>query len=149
MQEVLAAARAGQWTANDDGSVAVGDHTLTGDEFEIALEPATDGAVGGLSSGDAVVVLDTQLTPELVNEGHARQLSRWVQDARRSVGLEVTDRIALTIATDDEVHGWLAPHTDNLAAQVLATELGFAGVESTEFAYELDGHAISFAITKV
>jgi isoleucyl-tRNA synthetase len=149
MQDVLAAARAGQWSPNDDGTAAVGEHTLTPDEFEIALEPATDGAVGGLSSGDAVVVLDTDLTPELVNEGHARQLSRWIQDARRSVGLEVTDRIALTIATDAEVQGWLEPHTDNLAAQVLAIQLGFGAVDSGEFVYELDGHAISFALAKI
>ena len=149
MQDVLAAARAGQWSPNDDGTVAVGEHTLAPDEFEIALEPATDGAVGGLSSGDAVVVLDTDLTPELVNEGHARQLSRWIQDARRSVGLDVTDRIALTIATDAEVQGWLEPHTDNLAAQVLAIQLGFGAVDSTEFVYELDGHAVSFALAKI
>jgi isoleucyl-tRNA synthetase len=148
MQEVLGAARAGQWSPNNNGTVNVGDHTLTADEFEIALEPATNGAVGGLSSGDAVVVLDTRLTPELVNEGHARQLSRWIQDARRSAGLDVTDRIGLTIDTDADVQRWLRPHTENLAAQVLATALAFGQVQSTEFQYELDGHTITFAIAK-
>jgi len=149
MQDVLAAARAGEWTINDDGSVAVGDHTLTGDEFEMALEPAADGgAVGGLSGGDAVVVLDIQLTPELINEGHARQLSRWIQDARRSTGLEVTDRISLTLDTNDEVQAWIAPHLDHVSAQVLATSLEFGDVASDEFAFELDGHPIKIAIAK-
>ena len=148
MQEVLAAARAGQWSPNNDGTVDVGGHTLADGEFEIALEPATDGAVGGLSSGDAVVVLDTVLTPALVNEGHARQLSRWIQDARRATSLDVTDRISLTIDTDADVRGWLEPHTENLAAQVLATEFAFGQVGSTEFTYELDGHSITFKIQK-
>jgi isoleucyl-tRNA synthetase len=147
MQEVLAAARNGDWSPNDDGSVTVGDHTLVGDEFEIALEPATEGAVGGLSTGDAVVVLDTELTPELVNEGHARQLSRWIQDARKSSGLEVTDRIALTVETDDDVQSWIAPHLDNLAAQVLATSLAFESVADDEFTFDLDGHTVKLALS--
>ena len=146
MQQVLADAREGNWTANDDGTVQVGEHTLTADEFEIALEPAAEGAVGGLSGGDAVVVLDTELTPELVNEGHARQLSRHIQDARRQTGLDVTDRISLIIETSDEVQGWLSPHLDNLAAQVLATELSFGSVSSDEFSFELDERPIKFSL---
>ena len=148
MQSVLAAARSGDWSANDDGSITVGEHTLTGDEFEIALEPAAEGAVGGLSGGDAVVVLDTELTPALVNEGHARQLSRWVQDARKSIGLEVTDRISLTVQADDEVQSWLAPHIDNLSAQVLATSFDYGAVDSDDFSFELDSRAVRFALSK-
>ena len=148
MQAVLAAARNGEWSANDDGTVAVGEHTLVGDEFEIALEPAAEGAVGGLSGGDAVVVLDTELTAELTNEGHSRQLSRWIQDARRSVGLEVTDRITLTVQTDAEVQAWLAPHVENLCAQVLATAFEYADVADDQFSYELDGRPVRFALNK-
>ena len=94
------------------------------------------------------MVLDTVLTPALVNEGHARQLSRWIQDVRRATSLDVTDRISLTIDTDADVRGWLEPHTENLAAQVLATEFAFGQVGSTEFTYELDGHSITFKIQK-
>jgi len=147
MQDVLAAGRNGEWTANDDGSVTVGEHTLSGDDFEIALEPAAEGAVGGLSGGDAVVVLDTNLTPELVNEGHARQLARWIQDARKSSGLEVTDRISLVIDTSEEVQAWLAPHIDHLTAQVLATSLAFDAVSNDEFAYEIDDNPVKLALT--
>jgi len=153
MQAVLAAARNGEWSMNDDGSVTVGDHQLSGDEFELALEPATDGAVGSLSGGDAVVVLDTELTPELINEGHARQLTRYIQDARKAAGLEVTDRISLTIDTDDEVEGWLSPHVDHVATQVLATSTNFGpldtGDSASSFEHELDEHSISFSLSVV
>jgi len=146
MQDVLTNARAGEWSANPDGTVAVGEHTLSIDEFEIVLEPATEGAVGGLGSGDAVVVLDIELTPELIHEGHARQLSRHIQDARRQTGFEVTDRIALTIDADAEMQQWLAPHVDNLAAQVLATSLKFNSIDSDEFSFDLDGHTVKIAV---
>ena len=94
-----------------------------------------------------MVVLDTELTPELINEGHARQLSRWIQDARKSSGLEVTDRISLTLDTPRDVQDWLAPHLDNLSAQVLATSLIFDAVSSDEFAFELDGQPVKIALT--
>ena len=148
MQDVLAAARKGEWTANDDGTVSVGDHVLGHDDFELALEPATDGAVGGLGSGDAVVVLDIELTPALVNEGHARQLARHIQDARRETGLEVTDRISLQIDADAEVQAWLGDHMDNLAAQVLATSMSFEPVAADEFSCDLAGHTVRFALAK-
>ena len=149
MQDVLSAARAGDWTANDDGTVTVGEHSLNSDEFEIALEPKAEGAVGGLPGGDAVVVLDTELTPELEHEGHARQLSRWIQDARKSSGLEVTDRISLSIETDEEVQSWIAPHLDHLSAQVLATTLKLEPVSSDDFVFDIDGHPIKFALSAV
>ena len=65
--------------------------------FEIALEPATDGAVWRLELWRTrFVVLDTDLTPELVNEGHARPAVS-MDSGRPAVqfGLDVTDRIAL------------------------------------------------------
>ncbi|MEM7094382.1 MAG: isoleucine--tRNA ligase [Actinomycetota bacterium] len=146
MQAVLGAARAGEWEAGEDGSVVVAGETLTGDEFELALEPKGDDAVGGLTGGDGVVVLDLELTPELVNEGHARQLQRYIQDARKASGLEVTDRIVLTIDADDEIQGWLAPHVDHLASQVLATQLSFGPTEGESFTAELDGRELAFAL---
>jgi isoleucyl-tRNA synthetase len=147
MQEVLAAARAGQWAANADGTVEVAGQTLVPDEFEIALEPRGEGAIGGLASGDAVVVLDIELTPALVNEGHARQLSRYIQDSRRQAGLQVTDRVHLTIDADDTVQAWLHPHLDHLRSQVLASSLGFGAVSEGNGSFELDGHSVRIGLT--
>jgi isoleucyl-tRNA synthetase len=48
------------------------------------------------------VALDTELTPELKREGMAREVIRHVQSARKVVGLQVDDRIGLTLATDNE-----------------------------------------------
>jgi isoleucyl-tRNA synthetase len=48
-----------------------------------------------------VVVLATELTPELLREGLARDLIRLIQDRRKDLGLEYTDRISVTIRTED------------------------------------------------
>jgi len=145
MQAVLAAARNGDWQLADDGSVAVAGETLTGEEFDLALEPTGEGAVGGLSNSNAVVVLDTELTDELVHEGHARQLSRNIQEARRQADLVVTDRISLTIDTSAEMAGWLEPHLPHLGGQVLATTIDFGEVGDATNEFDLDGHTIRFA----
>ena len=60
------------------------------------------------------VVLDTAVTPELEAEGAARDLVRAVQQARKDAGLQVSDRISLTITTDA---GWL-PTTADLRAGI-------------------------------
>ena len=54
-----------------------------------------------LGGGTGVIVLDVDLTPELEQEGRARDLIRLVQQARRDADLAVTDRIELAITADD------------------------------------------------
>ncbi len=146
MQAVLGAAREGNWTLTANGSAEVAGHTLSGDDFELALEPKHGGAVGSLASGEAVVALDTVLTDALVNEGHARQLARHVQDARRQAELDVSDRIRLRLAASDEVQGWLGPHLDNLAAQVLATEVAFGAIDDVNTTCVLGDQTVGISI---
>jgi len=69
------------------------------------------------------VVLDTGLTPELEAEGVARDLVRAVQQARREAGLEVSDRIVLTVAASSDVAAAARAHQDLIAAETLATSV--------------------------
>ena len=113
--------------------------------FDITVEPIGDAAVGGLASGDGVVVLDVELTDELVNEGRARQLQREIQDARRERDLRITDRIELVLAAEDEVRAWLLPHVDQLASQVLAVSTTWGAVGDHAVRVELDGRPVQFS----
>jgi isoleucyl-tRNA synthetase len=77
--------------------VRAGGITLQPGEFVLRLVPANEHASAALAGNDGVVTLDLELTPELQAEGLARDLVRVVQQARRDAGLDVSDRIALTI----------------------------------------------------
>ena len=71
------------------------------------------------------VAIDTAITPELRREGLAREVIRLIQEARKSDGLEVTDRIAVRwSAGDPDLAAALAAHGELIANEVLAVSFG-------------------------
>jgi isoleucyl-tRNA synthetase len=115
---VMAAAREGRFELQPDGSVVLGGVTLAPDEVEVLASPRPGTAVA--HDTGLVVVIDTELTPELRAEGDARELQRAVQDLRREAGLALDDRIALWL---DPVPPAIEPHLASVAAETLASEV--------------------------
>jgi isoleucyl-tRNA synthetase len=102
-----------------------------------------------LPGGEGVVVLDTELTPELVSEGVARDVVRVVQQARREAGLNVADRIALVVEAPDEVAAAVDAHRYFIAGEVLAESVKLGPVGQGAFEGEVgDGVLIRVAVTK-
>ena len=114
---VMAAAREGAAEFHPDGSVTLAGVTLAPDEVEILSTPRPGTAVA--HDEGLVVVIDTELTPELRAEGDARELQRAVQDLRRDAGLELDDRIDLVVALPEPAAG-VRPHLAAVAAETLA-----------------------------
>ena len=150
VQAVFAAARAGEFTHNDDGTVGVAGETLQPDEFVLALESPEGVTAAALGSGDGVVVLDIEVTPELESEGLARDVVRQVQQARRDAGLVVTDRILLWLDGDAALLDAVRSHEAHVAGQVLAAEVAYGpSVDAIHAAgVVVEGHALTLAITR-
>ncbi len=96
-KSVIAASKKGDWQRANDGTVTVGGAVLQPDEFEFRLDAKEGVACQPLPSGDMIVVVDFDLTDQLVQEGYARDVVRLVQQARREAGLHVSDRIHLSM----------------------------------------------------
>ena len=97
--------------------------TLSGDELIITETPRAGWAV--VSESGASVALDLTLTDELIRAGRARDVVRFVQDARKRSGLDVSDRIELWWAADgSELTEAVHEHSGAIAAEVLATAVG-------------------------
>ncbi len=71
------------------------------------------------------VILDTELTPELIDEGYARELISKVQQMRKSLDFDVSDRIRLWIDTDAPVKKAVETHEETIKAETLTIELDF------------------------
>jgi isoleucyl-tRNA synthetase len=147
VQAVIKAVKAGDWELVDGAPVAAGVTLLDG-EYELKLIAADADNSAPLPAGRGVVLLDTEVTPELAAEGLARDLIRVVQQARRDADLDVSDRIALRIAAAPAVAAAIEVHRDFVAAETLATSLsldeavaGFSGEVG-------DGETVTVEVTR-
>jgi isoleucyl-tRNA synthetase len=145
-QQVIKAVKAGDWTQQGD-VVTAGGFDLQPGEYQLKLVVAGGGASASLSGGAGVVVLDTEVTPELEAEGTARDLVRLVQQARREADLAVSDRIVLRLGVPESVRRQLVAHQAFVADETLATSLSFdaVGVPTAE----LDGEPIVVQVSRV
>ena len=101
------------------------------------------------SAEGLTVALDTTLTPELVNEGLAREFVNRVQNMRKDAGLSVTDRIDIHFETSDRVADAVNRMSDYVKSETLATEVN-AGRDSAEHweKWEIDGEPCEIGISK-
>jgi isoleucyl-tRNA synthetase len=148
VQSVIQAVKKGDWQLVDGAPVAAG-VTLREGEYELKLVAADAANSAPLPGGAGVVVLDTVVTPELLAEGLARDVIRVVQQARRDAGLDVSDRIALTVSATDAVRLAVGAHREFVAGETLATSVGFAPAGASGFAGEVgDGEQITVTVSR-
>ena len=137
VQLAIKGSKSGDWSVAEDGTVTSGGLALV--EGEYALDTVAGDASGGTATGvlprGGFVVLDTEVTPELEAEGTARDLVRAVQQARKDAGLDVSDRIALTVSAPAEVLDAARTHEALIAEETLATSVSYA--DAAEVAVEV------------
>ena len=145
---IMAAARENLVEYLPDGSVRLAGVTLAPDEVEILATPKPGTAVA--HDEGLVVVIDTELTDELRDEGDARELQRAIQDLRKDAALALDDRIELWV---DGVHDRIAVHLDAVAEETLADVVhrgpAPAGPDVTSGTVELSGGPARIAIRRI
>src|SRR5690606_34919663 len=119
VQKVIKAVKAGDWTQAEDGTVTAAGIALLPEEYTSRLVAAEPESTAALPGGNGLVVLDTTVTEELEAEGWAKDRIREFQDARRNLGLEVSDRISVRFEVPAERAEWAARHRDLIAGEIL------------------------------
>ena len=140
VQTAIKASKSGDWTIADDGTVTVAFDTIDGGlalvdgEYELVTVVASsdDGtereAAAVLPGG--FLVLNIELTDELVAEGIARDTIRAIQQARKDAGLNVSDRINLTVSAPQDTLEALRAHEELVTGETLAVSLDLTEGES-------------------
>jgi isoleucyl-tRNA synthetase len=100
--------------------------------------------------GAYVVALRTELTPDLVREGQAREFVRRVQELRKSANLDVADRIQLFVVAAADLKSAIETHRDYVSAETLATTIEFQEppTEAAQLDEALDGQQLRVGIVK-
>ncbi|HET9197619.1 MAG TPA: isoleucine--tRNA ligase [Solirubrobacterales bacterium] len=120
------------------------DHSLGPDDVTLALQPL-DGYEVEAEAGHAVA-LQLELDDELRREGLAREIVHAVQNARKAAGLEITDRIDLTLAGDPDLLAAAQAHEGYLATEVLATSVSYDGADGA--AAKIDGRDLKIGVSR-
>ena len=100
-------------------------------------------------SAQPSVVYDLTITPELKREGLMREIVRHVQSARKQAGLQIDDRIVLSISSDDsEISQAVGAFADVIKAETLAVELNSAVDESEKYDAKIEGKLVEISLKK-
>jgi isoleucyl-tRNA synthetase len=104
IKDVINANKAGDWKIMGD-EIEIAVILLSNNEFDLKLKAKEQykNNIGALSTNDALVLVDLDINKELELEGIARDIVRAIQQTRKDMDLEITDRIVLEIASDDEI----------------------------------------------
>jgi isoleucyl-tRNA synthetase len=128
-------------------SVEGHDHELDADDLLLAMKPLEGYQLE--REGSHAVALELELDDELVREGWAREVVHAVQNARKSAGLEVADRIELTLGGDADLLDAARAHEAYLAGEVLATAVSYDGGDNGNEATTVDGRRLEISVARV
>jgi isoleucyl-tRNA synthetase len=125
MKAVQKAAREGAIERLRDGQISVGGFVIEVMEYEIKLDPKPGVVCEPLPAGNAIAMLDTTLTDELIAEGVARDVVRSIQQARKDADLYMADCVRLALLAPAEWRSALERFESWIAEQTLALEIAY------------------------
>ncbi len=108
----------------------------------------TEGYVAD-SYAQITVVLETTLTPELVEEGFVREIISKVQQMRKEAGFEVMDKIAVYLEGNDKLEGIVRKNEDLIKSEVLADEVGYDSVKGFTKEWNINGESVTMGVEKL
>ncbi len=140
-EDIIAFEKKGSISLNVGGQ----DVVVESSDVEIISEDIPGWLVS--NDGNLTVALEVELTDDLLNEGLARELINRIQNMRKDSGLEITDRINVTIAPNPKAEVAVAAFSDYIKSQVLADNLIFAANDGMEVAF--DDFKLNIKIEKI
>lgn len=153
VKAALAKADGGKMLAelNSTGKVALsfdgGSLDLDGEDIQVRLQ-AKPGWAAAQGSG-CVVILNTEITPELLAEGYAKDLVRLIQDKRKELQLDFVDRIRVGVVTTSEaVNAAIAQYAQYICGETLSDSLVQKPLSSTGAAQEVGDAEVTLFVEK-
>lgn len=129
MKEIIALAKADNWQQQGEDLLIAGEKLLA-DEYSLVLEPKDKINTKPFADNKGLVLLDLEITKELEEEGIARDLIRFIQQARKDAAFKVADKILLSIQSEVDLRPIIDHHGDFINEQTLSR---FAAAFASEY----------------
>ena len=118
-------------------------------EEDLLIETAqTEGYVTE-SDGDTSVVLDTNLTEELLEEGFVREIISKVQTMRKEAGFEVMDKIRIFVKDNDKIMNLMSSHAEEIKAEVLAQDIALGEMDGYTKEWSINKEQVTLGVSKI
>ena len=152
IQETLASldGNAAMQELKEKGSIVldnISDEVVLCEEDLLISMSQKEGYIADSDNG-ITVVLDTNLTPELIEEGMVREIISKLQTMRKEADFEVTDRIIVTFEASDNVNNIFQKYGENIKQVVLADELINGNISGYQKDWKINGEAVSLGVQK-
>lgn len=127
-------------------NISIGEITLFKDD--LLIESEQKAGFFTLTDGGVTVAIDTELTPELIEEGMVREVISKLQTMRKDSGFEVMDHIKVAVSGSEKVLGIIEKNKEQIAHDVLAEDISAADAENAK-EWDINGEKVAIAVEKV
>ena len=150
MKDILAAQRKNEWSLLTDGRLEIAGVVLGPNDFEIRIKTSGDVIAEPIDHWRGLIIVDTNIYPDLQEEGWARDMVRLIQNARKQAQFKITDRIIVHANLPPELRRAFEKHEGHIRDQTLALELKFGGpLHGFRVSEDIDGHEVEFTIERI
>ncbi|KAJ6644823.1 Isoleucine--tRNA ligase [Pseudolycoriella hygida] len=147
VKDIITASKNHGWQVEDECLLIEGER-LTNNEFTLVLEPKNSNNSKSLANNQGLIILDLEISGELFKEGIARDLVRFIQQARKDANFEMSDRIYLEIIAETEIMEIIKQYNDFITKQTLS-ELASSFKQDYTTEIELNAKIITIKVKKI
>ena len=119
------------------------------EESDLLIDTAQKDGYVSVEDNGVTVVMDTNLTEELIEEGFVREIVSKIQTMRKEAGFEVLDRITVNFRDSEKVAGVIARNKERIMSDVLAVEITEGTGEGHTGFWNINGEKVFLTVTKV
>ena len=135
--------------ANGELKLDIDGNEVVLSEGDLLIETAQMEGYVTESDNDIAVVLDTNLTPELIEEGFVREIISKIQTMRKEAGFEVMDKIRVSAKGNAKIEELMKANEAEIKSEVMADDIRFDEVSGYEKEWKINAETVTLAVEKL
>ena len=150
LKDILQAQKKGNWKI-ENGILKIADCEIDSEIYNVVYTPKNGTKAMQCNNNDVLVMIDTNITDELKIEGLSRDVIRIIQQTRKDIGLEISDRIKVEVYSSDNIFEDMLKKWENfIKEQTLSNDIVFKdSLLNQQNVVEIDGNKFAVKVVKI